>query len=504
MGAASTSRPFGSPSTGRRASSHAERPIRAPWARLPHPTTVGHLAVSGHDRRGITSSATWTSSSGDWADSSDIDDVADRTQFIDEYNRVAGKHGIPPLNLDACSPLHPGQTPLPQRRSWFSRTFLRQVSTSSDASSTKSDKRARVKNKRSVSSLALQLMNVTNRDSLKDEDLASLVRICGKSKLYLPSEYSPGSLVLPTCFRATTQYLVQHAAQTRGVFRIPGSVRTVNALYAYYCADGDANDISSTTSFPHLPSHIKAGTHDVASAFKRLLSGLPGGILGSLCLFDALVGIQSQLDAEAEILKTKQTKLRARLMALAIGTVRSQLRRDLICAVFGLLCLVGRAAEVAPREDEHGRPLPTSDLMGYNALGIVFGPLLVGDLLNSHDVKFVSPAFGKVCPITPPNLRNERPRSKVVDNARPPAPPSYDKIHVANSITEMLITHWREVVRHMKSLGVMGSGRGGSGTRVLSRPSTESFRLSMPHSRLYMSDSSESLFPPSPTPGSSK
>jgi hypothetical protein len=66
------------------------------------------------------------------------------------------------------------------------------------------------KNKPSVSDLALQLMNVTKRDSLKDEDLQSLVRICGKSKLYLPSEYSPGSLVLPTCFRATAQYLVQH------------------------------------------------------------------------------------------------------------------------------------------------------------------------------------------------------------------------------------------------------------------------------------------------------
>ena len=45
---------------------------------------------------------------------------------------------------------------------------------------------------------------------LKDEDLQNLGRLCGKSLLYLPAEYAPGSLVLPTCFRATGQYLIQH------------------------------------------------------------------------------------------------------------------------------------------------------------------------------------------------------------------------------------------------------------------------------------------------------
>jgi hypothetical protein len=286
------------------------------------------------------------------------------------------------------------------------------------------------------------------------------------------------------------------------VFRIPGSVRIINALYAYYCADGDVDEISSTISCPNLPSHIKAGTHDVASTFKRLLSGLPGGILGSLSLFDALVAIQSQLNGEAEILKTKQTKLRARLMALAIGTVRSQLRRDLICAVFGLLCLIGRAAEKAPREDEHGRPLPTSDLMGYNALGIVFGPLLVGDLLNSYDMKTATPTPDPASfPVTPPNVTNERRKSTLMEDARPPAL-SIDKIHVANSITEMLITHWREVVRHMRSLGALRAGQAGPRTRVGLRPSTESFTLRMPHPLSDMCDSGESPFPPSPTPGS--
>lgn len=94
------------------------------------------------------------------------------------------------------------------RRGWFSRTFLRQVSGTSNASSIKLDKK--IRHKRSVSDMAMHIVSQTKRDSLKDEDLQSLVRLCGKSILYLPSEYAPGSLVLPTCLRATAQHLVQH------------------------------------------------------------------------------------------------------------------------------------------------------------------------------------------------------------------------------------------------------------------------------------------------------
>ena len=46
-----------------------------------------------HDRRVTTSSATWTSSSGDLADVSDADDVEDRNEFVEAYNRIAGKVG---------------------------------------------------------------------------------------------------------------------------------------------------------------------------------------------------------------------------------------------------------------------------------------------------------------------------------------------------------------------------------------------------------------------------
>ncbi|KAH8888678.1 hypothetical protein GQ53DRAFT_871073 [Thozetella sp. PMI_491] len=336
-----------------------------------------------------------------------------------------------------------------------------------------------VRRKRSVSDIAMHIVHSVKKESLKDEDLQSLVRLCGKSILYLPSEYAPCSLVLPTCFRATAQYLVQHATETRGVFRIPGSLRIIGALYDYYCAEQDSDEISRTIRCPNLPLHIKAGVHDVASAFKKFLAGLPGGILGSLSIFDALIAIHSQLKADPEANRTKQSKLRARLIALAIGALKSQYRRELICAVFGLLSLIGRNAEKTPREDNHGRPLPTQDLMGYNALGIVFGPLLVGDLLDTYTMKIAHPNAGLILfPLTPPKTK-EKQRGRVADEINK-GPLAVDKVLVANSIAEMLVTHWREVVKHMKNLRVLTTHGNANGAQRLRPSASESFVVMKP------------------------
>ncbi|KAF5632576.1 Rho-GTPase-activating 6 [Fusarium tjaetaba] len=270
--------------------------------------------------------------------------------------------------------------------------------------------------------------------------------------LYLPPEHTPSALILPTCIRATAHHIAQHVT-TRGIFRIPGSIRVVNMLFDYYCCT-DNIDITNTVRCANLPMHVQASVHDVASTFKRLLSVIPGGILGSLALFDALVAIHSQLQGDPEFPRTKQTKVRARLIALAIATVQSQFRRELICAVFGLLSLIGRVAEITPREDEEGRPLPTGDLMGYNALGIVFGPLLVGDLLGLYCTKLAAPKAGLlVLPLRSPRSRQDRNGRKTLGNELG-APPTMDKILIANTIAEMLIVNWRDVVRQMKSLGM--------------------------------------------------
>lgn len=95
--------------------------------------------------------------------------------------------------------------------SWFSRRILRRTS-STQSIKAKIEQRpgpgGLLKHKRSISDLSLRLK--TKNDRLKDKDLQELVVLCGSSLLYLPAEYAVGSLAVPTCFRATAQYLVQY------------------------------------------------------------------------------------------------------------------------------------------------------------------------------------------------------------------------------------------------------------------------------------------------------
>ncbi|KAF5604510.1 Rho-GTPase-activating 6 [Fusarium subglutinans] len=408
---------------------HYSAPETGPHRLLPSRSSLSLQATIRHitDQGPVHTSRTWTSS-GDHNILSDTDELGDRAAFVQEYN---------PQGNGLASP---------RKQGWLYR-ILR--SSSNHPTADTQPARQGPRHKRSVSDLA---HNLIHRRDPKILDLQSMVRICGKSMLYLPPEHTPSALVLPTCIRATAHHIAQHVT-TRGIFRIPGSIRVVNMLFDYYCCT-DNIDITNTVRCANLPMHVQASVHDVASTFKRLLSVIPGGILGSLALFDALVAIHSQLQGDPEFPRTKQTKVRARLIALAIATVQSQFRRELICAVFGLLSLIGRVAEITPREDEEGRSLPTGDLMGYNALGIVFGPLLIGDLLGLYSMKLAAPKAGLlVLPLRSPRSRQDRNGRKTLGNEHG-APPTMDKILIANTIAEMLIVNWRDVVRQMKSLGM--------------------------------------------------
>jgi|SRR5277367_4022187 len=89
--------------------------------------------------------------------------------------------------------------------SWIMRKLLRRTS-SVHVSKHKTEKH--VRQKRSVSDISLRMR--PKKDTLAGKDLVELVRLCGASPLYLPAEYAASTLAVPTCFRATAQYLVQH------------------------------------------------------------------------------------------------------------------------------------------------------------------------------------------------------------------------------------------------------------------------------------------------------
>lgn len=376
---------------------------------------------------------------------------------------------------------HPQQNTVgsSQRRGWLYR-MLR--SSSNQATIPQTPGLQAVQHTRSVSDLALHLIHRQN-DSPKTIELQEMMRLSGRSLLYLPVGYAPSALMLPSGLRATAHYIAQHIT-TRGLFRIPGSVRVVDDLFDYYCSTENGEDVTNTVRCANLPLHISASEHDVASAFKRMLYVLPGGILGSLPLFDTLVTIHSRFRSEPEFPRTKHTMVRARLIALAIVTINSSARRDLICAVFGLLNLIGRVAEVAPREDEDGKPLPTGELMGYNGLGIVFGPLLVGDLLERSTIKSaVSIPESLSSPVNLPEIERNCRKSKG-PTAQNPEPALIDKILLANSIAEMIITNWRDVVRQIKSLNIYQRNLMPSSTTIRNEqtihPGSSSFVIKKP------------------------
>lgn len=64
--------------------------------------------------------------------------------------------------------------------------------------------------KRSFIDLSSHKRVAKQRDILKGQDIDDLVLLCGSSVLWLPREYAAATLNIPTCFRATAQYLVQY------------------------------------------------------------------------------------------------------------------------------------------------------------------------------------------------------------------------------------------------------------------------------------------------------
>lgn len=237
----------------------------------------------------------------------------------------------------------------------------------------------------------------------KEPDLPKTLPWINQSLLLLPTEEPTIVLRVPSCICATADFLARHTT-TPGLFRDPGSPEAVEALLNYYCrAEDSGTYIRDMVPFPCLPEHIPVEIHDVATTFKQLVAMIPGGILGSLALFDLIAAIDRQKIAG-------QTKTfdsaRALGIASALRQLESPTRRNTIRAVFGLLNLIGNAAE------REGALLPSSDLMSYKALSLVFGPLLVSETLDPCcKWKF--------------------------DSAK------------SNDITEMLITYWPHVAQAM-------------------------------------------------------
>lgn len=175
-----------------------------------------------------------------------------------------------------------------------------------------------------------------------------------------------------------------------GIFRVSGQTTIVNALYDFYDhqfsnADaGSPSKVEQTVGSGLLPSHIEHTVPDVASFFKKVLIDLPGGLLGSVELFEALRNVTTNLEQDPELPEPDLANLKAKLIALAISSVASDYRSYLIQAVLGLVSHLGHEAERLQAESAStDEDQASSELMSYRSLGVVMGPLLLGNLTDS-------------------------------------------------------------------------------------------------------------------------
>jgi hypothetical protein len=220
--------------------------------------------------------------------------------------------------------------------------------------------------------------------------------------------------------------------------------------------------VQQTISPGQIPHHIPCGIHDVASVFKKLLIGLPGGILGSVPLFKALTDIRTALFPSPDLLETHQRKVEARLIALAIASFGSGYSMALICAVFGLLNLIGSEAENAPTANGEGQSPVAKDTMGYEALGVIFGPLLLGNKMELVELHSEDDRGGLlIIPESPTRQRGGRRKRNTVKAAYNSVNAQVEKARMAAGVAEMLIRSWKEVARQLRNIGAMGGDQPG-------------------------------------------
>lgn len=150
-------------------------------------------------------------------------------------------------------------------------------------------------------------------------------------------------------------------------------------------------------------------------------------------------------------------KVKPRMIALALASINLHFRISLICAVFGLLRAVSLASEQEP-ESKIRDPHETFTAMREDALGIIFGPLLLGDksdqiLLPDLEDRGGLLVLPKVTPAP-----NASPRLGKYTNRHSSA---YTKMQTEKTkraalVCEMLINHWEDICYQLKKIEALG------------------------------------------------
>lgn len=274
-----------------------------------------------------------------------------------------------------------------------------------------------------------------------------------------------------------------------GIFRVSGQYQHIYDLYHYYASQypkgSEGRKIQKAVASTKLPIHLKHEVNDVAALFTKIIRGLPGGLLGSTSLFNALSSIEakfrtsekaSELAGKPILVRvapkgSKDRSSQAKLIALAIYSINCAYRKALVIGFLGLAASIGYETEKAFADVL----ADTSELMTYHSLGVVLGPVLVGDRMFVID-----PATWPKVRVADEASNDSDHHQSVSSKLYVPAGVSDLKDHAMGTATvmEMLITIWRDVVTELRRIESRGYGLSTRfSSRVVSSQSESSNQL---------------------------
>ena len=232
-------------------------------------------------------------------------------------------------------------------------------------------------------------------------------------------------------------------------------------FYDHQFANADAGSpskVEQTVGYVLLPSHIEHTVPDVASFFKRILIDLPGGLLGSVELFEALRNITTNLAHDPELSEHDLTSLKAKMIALAISSVPSDCRTNLIQAVLGLVSYLGHEAEKTQTEHASAHEdQASSELMNYRSLGVVLGPLLLGDLTDralhgSGDSHSGAPPTSLETDGAKKFRKHKRKQSDMKLDQSATLAAFVDRANRTAIVTQQLLLLWPDVIKQLRDI----------------------------------------------------
>lgn len=145
------------------------------------------------------------------------------------------------------------------------------------------------------------------------------------------------------------------------------------------------------------------------------------------------------------------------MIALAIAAINLHFRIALICSVFGLLRAVSLASEQEP-ESKLRDPHSTFEAMKEDALGIIFGPLLLGDKSDQILLQDIEDRGGllvlpKISPVPDTSSRRGRYTHR---HSSAYTKMQNEKTKRAALVCEMLIDNWEDISYQLKKIDALG------------------------------------------------